>query len=141
MLARFRFRRFSTVQLLIALGLFFISAPFVEEIEGGELIVSARVGDIEPACFDLGREPHGNHRKRSGPMRHWGRAWPPFEGFEFKLEQACARGEERRVTREYDLAWPVAQRSGERKIRADACRLAGRQDQARMPVQGLRIST
>src|SRR6267378_8302729 len=39
-LARFRFRRFSTVQLLIALALFFIWAPFVEEIEGGELIVS-----------------------------------------------------------------------------------------------------
>jgi hypothetical protein len=38
--ARFRFRRFSTVQLLIALGLFFIWAPFVEEIEGGDLIVS-----------------------------------------------------------------------------------------------------
>jgi hypothetical protein len=35
-----RFRRFSTVQLLIALALFFISAPFVEEIEGGELMVS-----------------------------------------------------------------------------------------------------
>ena len=39
-LVRFRIRRFSTVQLLIALGLFFIWAPFVEEIEGGELIVS-----------------------------------------------------------------------------------------------------
>src|SRR5437773_2973879 len=37
---RLRFRHFSTVQLLIALGLFFIWAPFVEEIEGGELIVS-----------------------------------------------------------------------------------------------------
>jgi voltage-gated potassium channel len=36
-----RFHRFSTVQLLIALALFFIWAPFVEEIEGGELIVSA----------------------------------------------------------------------------------------------------
>ena len=36
-----RFGRFSTVQLLIALALFFIWAPFVEEIEGGELIVSA----------------------------------------------------------------------------------------------------
>jgi hypothetical protein len=36
-----RFRRFSTVQLLVALALFFIWAPFVEEIEGGELIVSA----------------------------------------------------------------------------------------------------
>jgi hypothetical protein len=41
-------------------------------------------------------------------MRHWRRAWPPFGGFEFELEQARARGEERRVTREYDLAWPVA---------------------------------
>jgi len=29
-----RFRRFTTVQLLIVLALFFISAPFVEEIEG-----------------------------------------------------------------------------------------------------------
>jgi hypothetical protein len=36
-----RFGRFSTVQLLIALALFFIWAPFVEEIEGGELVVSA----------------------------------------------------------------------------------------------------
>ncbi len=35
-----RFGRFSTVQLLIALAVFFIWAPFVEEIEGGELIVS-----------------------------------------------------------------------------------------------------
>ena len=33
-------RRFSAVQLLIALALFFIWAPFVEEIEGGDLIVS-----------------------------------------------------------------------------------------------------
>jgi hypothetical protein len=40
MLSRLKFRRFSTVQLLIARGLFFIWAPFVEEIEGGELIVS-----------------------------------------------------------------------------------------------------
>ena len=37
---RLRFGRFSTVQLLIALALFFICAPFVEEIEGGDLIVS-----------------------------------------------------------------------------------------------------
>ena len=35
-----RFRRFSTVQLLITLALFFFSFPFVEEIEGVELIVS-----------------------------------------------------------------------------------------------------
>ena len=35
-----RFRRFSTVQLLVALGLLFIAAPFVEELQGGELIVS-----------------------------------------------------------------------------------------------------
>jgi len=33
-------RRFSAVQLLIALALFFICAPFVEEIEGGHLILS-----------------------------------------------------------------------------------------------------
>src|SRR2546430_10273934 len=33
-------RRFSAVQLLIALGLFFACAPFVEEIDGGDLIVS-----------------------------------------------------------------------------------------------------
>src|SRR6266576_6779033 len=39
--ARQNCRRFSAVQLLIALGLFFIWAPFVEEIEGGDLIVSA----------------------------------------------------------------------------------------------------
>jgi len=35
-----RFRRFTTVQLLIALGLLFFSFPFVEEIKGGNLIVS-----------------------------------------------------------------------------------------------------
>jgi hypothetical protein len=39
-LRRLRFRRFSTVQLLIVLGVFFTGAPFVEEIKGGELIVS-----------------------------------------------------------------------------------------------------
>src|SRR6476646_7149528 len=39
-LKRLRFRRFSTVQLLIALGIFFTSAPFLEEIKGGDLIVS-----------------------------------------------------------------------------------------------------
>jgi ion channel len=37
---RLRFRRFSAVQLLIALGVLFIAAPLVEEMEGGELIVS-----------------------------------------------------------------------------------------------------
>ena len=37
---RLRFRRFSTVQLLIALALLFTCAPFVEEIKGGELILS-----------------------------------------------------------------------------------------------------
>src|SRR5437867_9713369 len=40
MLRRLKFRRFSTVQLLIALALFFMWAPFVDEIKGGELIVS-----------------------------------------------------------------------------------------------------
>ena len=39
-LARFRFRRFSTVQLLIALAVLLNGAPFVEEIEGGHLILS-----------------------------------------------------------------------------------------------------
>ncbi|MBO0695070.1 MAG: two pore domain potassium channel family protein [Verrucomicrobia bacterium] len=37
---RMRFRRFSTVQLLIALALLFFSFPFVEELEGGDIIVS-----------------------------------------------------------------------------------------------------
>jgi hypothetical protein len=35
-----RFRRFSTVELLIALALLFFSFPFVEEIKGGDIIVS-----------------------------------------------------------------------------------------------------
>jgi hypothetical protein len=37
---RLGFRRFSAVELLIALALFFACAPFVEEIKGGDLIVS-----------------------------------------------------------------------------------------------------
>jgi voltage-gated potassium channel len=37
---KLRFRRFSTVQLLIVLGVFFVGAPFVEELKGGDLIVS-----------------------------------------------------------------------------------------------------
>jgi hypothetical protein len=37
---RLRFRRFSTVQLLIALAILLISAPFVEEVEAGGLILS-----------------------------------------------------------------------------------------------------
>jgi voltage-gated potassium channel len=36
---RLKFRRFTTVQLLIALGLLLTCAPVVEEIKGGELIV------------------------------------------------------------------------------------------------------
>src|SRR5216110_3310672 len=40
LLRRLRFRRFSTVQLLIALALFFICAPFVEELKDGPLILS-----------------------------------------------------------------------------------------------------
>ena len=35
-----RFHRFSTVQLLVALVLLLISAPFVEELEGGHFILS-----------------------------------------------------------------------------------------------------
>src|ERR1051325_10251018 len=40
-LKRFRFRRFSTVQLLVALAVLLICAPFVEELEDGRLILSA----------------------------------------------------------------------------------------------------
>ena len=39
-LKRLRFHRFSTVQLLVALVVLLISAPFVEELEGGHLILS-----------------------------------------------------------------------------------------------------
>jgi Ion channel len=35
-----RFRRFSTVQLLIALVVLLVAAPFVEELEGGHIILS-----------------------------------------------------------------------------------------------------
>src|SRR5438132_13418029 len=37
---RLGLRRFSTVELLIALALLFVSFPFVEEIKGGDIIVS-----------------------------------------------------------------------------------------------------
>jgi Ion channel len=37
---RLRLRRFSAVELLITLGLLFFAFPFVEEIKGGDLIVS-----------------------------------------------------------------------------------------------------
>jgi ion channel len=40
LLKRLRFRRFSTVQLLVALVLLLVSAPFVEELEGGHVILS-----------------------------------------------------------------------------------------------------
>src|SRR5262245_36328710 len=39
-LERLKFRRFSTVQLLVALVVLLIAAPFVEELEGGNLILS-----------------------------------------------------------------------------------------------------
>jgi hypothetical protein len=39
-LKRLRFRRFSTVQLLIMLAALLIAAPFVEEVEDGHLILS-----------------------------------------------------------------------------------------------------
>jgi voltage-gated potassium channel len=39
-LKRLRFRRFSTVQLLVALVILLISAPFLEELEGGHFILS-----------------------------------------------------------------------------------------------------
>jgi hypothetical protein len=37
---RRRFHRFSTVELLVALVLLFVSFPFVEEVKGGDVIVS-----------------------------------------------------------------------------------------------------
>lgn len=37
---RLGLRRFSTVELLIALGLLFVSFPFVEELKGGDIIIS-----------------------------------------------------------------------------------------------------
>jgi voltage-gated potassium channel len=39
-LGRLRFRRFSTVGLLISLVVLFICAPFVEEFKGGDLVVT-----------------------------------------------------------------------------------------------------
>ena len=39
-LERLKFRRFSTVQLLIALAVLLICAPFLDELEGGNLILS-----------------------------------------------------------------------------------------------------
>jgi len=38
---RFGMHRFSTVELLIALALLFLSFPFVEELKGGDIIVSS----------------------------------------------------------------------------------------------------
>ena len=37
---RLKFHRFSTVELLVALALLFVSFPFVEEVKGGDIIVS-----------------------------------------------------------------------------------------------------
>ena len=37
---RRRFHRFSTVELLVALALLFFFFPFVEEVKGGDVIVS-----------------------------------------------------------------------------------------------------
>ena len=39
-LERLKFRRFSTMQLLIALAVLLICAPFLDELEGGQLILS-----------------------------------------------------------------------------------------------------
>jgi len=50
-----RFRRFSTIHLLIALGLLFIAAPFVEEIDGGELVVAGLFPPVMLAVADRKR--------------------------------------------------------------------------------------
>ena len=39
-LERLKFRRFSTIQLLVALAVLLICAPFLDELEGGQLILS-----------------------------------------------------------------------------------------------------
>ena len=50
-----RFRRFSTIHLLIALGVLFIAAPFVEEIDGGELVVAGLFPPVMLAVADRKR--------------------------------------------------------------------------------------
>ena len=50
-----RFRRFSTIHLLIALGLVFIAAPSVEEIDGGKLIVAGLFPPVMLAVADRKR--------------------------------------------------------------------------------------
>ena len=37
---RLKFHRFSTVELLVALVLLFLFFPFVEEVKGGDIIIS-----------------------------------------------------------------------------------------------------
>ncbi len=50
-LSRIKFRRFSTVQLLVVVDVFLIGAPFVEEIEGGDVIVLDLIYINQPLYF------------------------------------------------------------------------------------------
>jgi hypothetical protein len=54
---RLRFRRFSTVQLLIALGLLFFFFPFIEEIKGRDLIVSGLLSLVLLSAGPCRRQP------------------------------------------------------------------------------------
>ena len=50
-LSRIKFRRFSTVQLLVGVDVFLIGALFVEEIEGGDVIVLDLIYINQPLYF------------------------------------------------------------------------------------------
>ena len=64
---RLRFRRFSTVQLTHCSRVFFIFAPFVEEIKGGELIVSILFSLVLVCCGPCccGAQTRPGHRDRA----------------------------------------------------------------------------
>ena len=62
---RLRLRRFSMVQLLIALALLFFFAPFVEAIKGGDLIVSGLLSLVLfSAVLAVASGPRRRHRTK-----------------------------------------------------------------------------
>ncbi|MGH8243526.1 MAG: hypothetical protein ACRETY_09275 [Steroidobacteraceae bacterium] len=74
-------------------------------------------------------------------MRRGRGAGPPFRGLQWEPKQRRARSEKRRVAREDQLAGPVDEGRGKRKLRTDAGRLAGGYDYSARPAQGFLIST
>src|SRR4029077_1242023 len=85
MLERLGFRCFSTVQLLIAVAVLLISAPFVEELEGGHLILSALFSLVLlAAVFAVAHSPLQSCSRfqlsRRDGLTSFGRTWftPPF---------------------------------------------------------------